>query len=135
MIRTLQEGPTYTIDGTFTMRNVLRIIDKLNTMMEYTFEPEAITEGGLFVNYGHTNSYKSFRFGFENWPILDQTMDYDLPLCVRNSTRTKNMYTSIRAFDGATPWTMDELRAIDMILNEEGLTRRVKIRDLENESY
>ncbi len=126
MIHTLQEGPTYTINGTFTMRNVLRIIDKLNATMHYTFEPEAIVEGGLSVNYGHTDSYKSFRFGFENWPMIDKNMDCDVPLRVRNSTRTKNMYTSLKAFDGATPWTMDEFTAIDTILNEEGLTRRVK---------
>ncbi len=128
MIHTLQDGPTYTIDGTFTMRNVLRIVDKLNAKMEYTFEPEAITEGGISVNYGDKESYKSFRFGFENWPTIHHAMDCDVPLRVRNSTHTKNMYTSIRAFDGATPWTMDELGAIDTILNEEGLTRRVKIR-------
>ena len=109
------------------MRNVLRIVDKLNATMDYTFEPEPITEGGISVNYGDSKAYKSFRFGFENWPNIHHAMDYDVPLRVRNSEHTKNMYTSLRAVGGATPWTMDELRAIDTVLNEEGLTRRAKI--------
>ena len=124
MIHTCQQGPSYTIPGTFTMRNILQIIDKLNTMMQYTFEPEAITEGGLCIK---NLNYKTIRLGFDNWPCITngqvEPEDMDVPLEVRDAPRTNEVHTFLKAFNNATPWTMEELEQVDLALIQGGFVR------------
>jgi hypothetical protein len=47
---TFDDEPVYKIGDSFTMRNILNIVDKMNAAMpHYEFEPEPVCEGGIRV--------------------------------------------------------------------------------------
>ena len=48
MSSTFDVEPVYEIGDSFTMRNILNIVDKMNAAMpHYEFEPEPVCEGGI----------------------------------------------------------------------------------------
>ncbi len=58
---TFDNEPVYKIGDSFTMRNILNIVDKMNAAMpHYEFEPEPVCEGGIRVKqYGHDTDVSS----------------------------------------------------------------------------
>lgn len=114
-IHTYELGPAFKVDESFTMRNVMNIIDKLKAVMpHHTPEIEPISEGGIRME----KNYKTIRLGINNWPtIRNGEVDPETTLtCDKNIMRTY-----LKAFREASPWTEDELEHIKSIFEEEGL--------------
>ena len=114
-IHTYELGPTFKVDESFTMRNVMNIIDKLKAVMpHHTPEIEPISEGGIRME----KNYKTIRLGINNWPtIINGEVDPETTLtCDKNIMRTY-----LKAFREASSWTEDELEHIKSIFEEEGL--------------
>jgi len=119
--------PAYKLDKSFTMRNVLNIIEKMNAALpHHEFEPEPITEGGIRVKQDG-NGYKTFRLNFDNWPYFGRygvrMEDLDMGLNVYDFTGEGIMYTDFRTLQGAPDWTKDEIKCVDRIVHEEGMKR------------
>ena len=118
--------PVYKIGESFTMRNILNIIDKMNAAMpQYEFEPEPICEGGIRVKqYG--NGYKTFRLNFQNWPKMFDGLkieDVDRKLIAYDFTGNGKMCTNFRTLQDAPEWTKDEVKCVDTIVRGEGMKR------------
>ena len=74
MFSSFENDTVYKIGDSFTMRNILNIVDKMNATIPYhEFEPECISEGGICVKgYEPGKEYKSIRLRFENWPWISR---------------------------------------------------------------
>ena len=120
-IHIYEPGPVYEIGESFTMGTVMNIIEKMNSAIpHHTFEPEPISEGGIRVKC-NGEAYKTIRLCIKNWPWLRHGAETDLN---RKLTCEKGlMCTYLKEFDGAAPWTKDEIRCIDIIFREEGMKR------------
>ena len=118
--------PVYKIGESFTMRNVLNIVDKMNAAMpQYEFEPEPITEGGIRVKQGG-RGYKTFRLNFKNWPKMFyglKTEDLDRKLIAYDFTGKGKMSTDFRTLQDAPEWTKQEIKYVDAIVCGEGMRR------------
>ena len=121
IIHTYEAGPAFKLGDLFTMGNVMNIIEKMNAAMpHHEFEPEPISEGGIRVK-SDGKPYKTIRLCVKNWPWLKPGAEIELD---RKLTCEKNiMYTFLKSFDGASPWTKDEIKCIELIFEEEGLKR------------
>jgi hypothetical protein len=121
VIHTYKDGPTFKIGDSFTMRNVMNIIEKMNNAMpHHEFEPEPIKEGGIRIK-SDGEPFKTIRLRVNNWPWLIPGAEIDLDR--KLSCEKNTMYTFLKAFDGASPWTKDEIKCIDLIFEEEGLKK------------
>ena len=119
--------PVYKIGESFTMRNILNIVDKMNAAMPYhEFEPEPICEGGIRVKR-NGEEFKTFRLNFNNWPYFGhhgvKTEDLDTKLVAYDFTGEGKIYTSFRTLNGAPDWTKQEIKCIDTIVRGEGMKR------------
>jgi len=103
------------------MRNVMNMIEKMNAAMpHHEFEPEPISEGGIRIK-SDGKPYKTIRLCVKNWPWLKPGAEIDLD---RKLTCEKNiMYTFLKSFNGASPWTKDEIKCVVLIFEEEGLKK------------
>ena len=121
IIHTYKDGPTFKIGDSFTMRNVMNIIEKMNNAIpHHEFEPEPISEGGIRIK-SDGKPFKTIRLRVKNWPWITPGAEIDLD---RELTCEKNvMYTFLKSFNGASPWTKDEIKCIDLIFEEEGLKK------------
>jgi hypothetical protein len=121
IIHTYEAGPVFKIGDSFTMRNVMNLVEKMNAAMpHHEFEPEPISEGGIRVK-SDGKSYKTIRLCVKNWPWLKPGAEIELD---RQLTCEKNiMYTFLKSFNGASPWTKDEIKCIVLIFEEEGLKK------------
>lgn len=114
--------------------------EKFNTN-EYCFEPEPITEGGIiFKNWPNKTSeqYKSFRFGPRNdnmgkWPKIEedvlQKWKTTQPVVVFTGGNTP---TTLKAFDTAPSWTIEELKLFEKALETIGVRREGNYPDAES---
>jgi len=124
---TFDNEPVYKIGDSFTMRNILNIVDKMNAAMpHYEFEPEPVCEGGIRVKqYGH--GYKTFRLNFNNWPYFGRhgvkMEDIDTKLIAYDFTGKGKMYTRFKTLQDAPEWTKDEVKCVDTIVRGEGMKR------------
>lgn len=124
---TFDNEPVYKIGDSFTMRNILNIVDKMNAAMpHYEFEPEPVCEGGIRVKqdgYG----YKTFRLNFNNWPYFGRhgvkMEDIDTKLIAYDFTGKGKMYTRFKTLQDAPEWTKEEVKCVDKIVREEGMKR------------
>ena len=113
---TFDNEPVYKIGDSFTMRNILNIVDKMNAAMpHYEFEPEPVCEGGIRVKqYGH--GYKTFRLNFNNWPYFGRhgvkMEDIDTKLIAYDFTGKGKMYTRFKTLQDAPEWTRSEERRV-----------------------
>lgn len=128
---------------TITKADFIRIVNRLNGVFGdgWVFEPEAISEGGIVIKNwpGKTREmYKSMRFFYRDpktgqfsWPTV--TLEYyqeweqsdDIvwsPLSLR--PRKDWCVTRLKAFRFAPPWTVQELRKIETVLNDFGIVTR-----------
>ena len=98
IIHTYKDGPTFKIGDSFTMRNVMNIIEKMNNAMpHHEFEPEPISEGGIRIK-SDGKPFKTIRLRVKNWPWLTPGAEIDLD---RELTCEKNvMYTFLKSFNG-----------------------------------
>ena len=117
----------YKIGESFTMRNILNIVDKMNAAMpHHEFEPEPISEGGIRVKQDG-RGYKTFRLNFQNWPYFGQygvkTEHLDRKLIAYDFTGKGRMGTHFRNLQDAPEWTDDEVKCVDKIVREEGMKR------------
>lgn len=121
IIHTYEPGPVFKLGDSFTMRNVMNIIEKMNAAMpHHEFEPEPISEGGIRMK-SDGKPYKTIRLCVKNWTWLKPGAEIELD---RKLTCEKNiMYTFLKSFDGASPWTKDEIKCIELIFEEEGLKK------------
>ena len=131
MFHTFENDTVYKLDDSFTMRNILNIVDKMNIAMPYhEFEPECISEGGIYVKgYEPGKEYKSIRLYFDNWPwIMDgiKEEDLDRKLIPNDFTGKERLFSNYRCHHGAPEWTKDEMEHIDRIFCEEGM-RKVRV--------
>ncbi len=122
-----ENNSVYKIGDTFTMRNILNIVDKMNaTMPHHEFEPEPISEGGIRVKRDG-GGYKTIRFNFHNWPYFGRhgvkTEDLGMKLTVDDFTGKGRLYSNFRSLYDAPEWTKDEINCINKILSEEGLKK------------
>ena len=126
MSRTFDIEPVYKIGASFTMRNILNIVEKMNAAMpHHEFEPEPVCEGGVRVKQDG-EGYKTFRFNFDNWPWCPdgvENEDLDRRLIVNDFTGKKRLYSNFRSLYGAPEWTKDEVECVNRILCEEGMKR------------
>ena len=127
MSSTFDVEPVYKIDESFTMRNILNIVDKMNTAMpHYEFEPEPVCEGGIRMKQdGH--GYKTFRLNFNNWPYFGRhgvkMEDIDTKLIAYDFTGKGKMYTRFKTLQDAPEWTKEEVKCVDTIVRGEGMKR------------
>ena len=121
IIHTYEPGPVFKLGDSFIMRNVMNMIEKMNAAMpHHEFEPEPISEGGIRMK-SDGKPYKTIRLCVKNWPWLKPGAEIELD---RKLTCEKNiMYTFLKSFDGASPWTKDEIKCIELIFEEEGLKK------------
>ena len=121
IIRTYEPGPAFKLGDSFTMRNVMNMIEKMNIAMpHHEFEPEPISEGGIRIK-SDGKPYKTIRLCVKNWPWLKPGAEIELD---RQLTCEKNiMYTFLKSFNGASPWTKDEIKCVVLIFEEEGLKK------------
>jgi hypothetical protein len=121
IIHTYEPGPAFKFGESFTMRNVMNMIEKMNIAMpHHEFEPEPISEGGICVK-SDGKPYKTIRLCVKNWPWLKPGAEIELD---RQLTCEKNiMYTFLKSFNGASPWTKDEIKCVVLIFEEEGLKK------------
>jgi len=121
IIHTYEPGPAFKFGDSFTMRNVMNMIEKMNAAMpHHEFEPEPISEGGIRIK-SDGKPYKTIRLCVKNWPWLKPGAEIELD---RKLTCEKNiMYTFLKSFNGASPWTKDEIKCIELIFEEEGLKK------------
>ena len=86
--------------------------------------PEAITGGGFLFMNGVTG-YKTMRIRIPNFPwIYPNTIiewSNDISILVANGTKTS---TFLKAFHGASAWTLDELKKCKDILEKFGILCR-----------
>ncbi|AET84925.1 hypothetical protein FK873_gp213 [Micromonas pusilla virus SP1] len=132
MFSTFENKSVYKIDDSFTMRNILNIVDKMNIAIpHHVFEPESIREGGICVKgYESGKEYKSIRICFKNWPWLSgggiKTEDLNRKLIPNDWTGKERLFSNFRCHNGAPEWTKDEMKCIDRIFREEGM-RKVRV--------
>ena len=74
-------------------------------MPHHELEPEPIKERGI-------------RLHVKNWSCLIPRAEIDIDR--KLSCEKNTMYTFLKAFDGASPWTKDEIKCIIFISEEEG---------------
>ena len=121
-----ENSSVYKIGDSFTMKNILNIVDKMNDAMpHHEFEPEPISEGGIRVKLDG-DGYKTFRFNFRNWPWCPggvKAEDLDRKLIVDDFTGKERLYSNFRTLYGAPEWTKDEVKCIDRIVREEGMKK------------
>ncbi len=123
---TFDNEPVYKIGDSFTMRNILNIVDKMNAAMpHYEFEPEPVCEGGIRVKQdGH--GYKTFRLNFNNWPYFGRhgvkMEDIDTKLIAYDFTG-KGKCIPDSNFTDAPEWTKEEVKCVDTIVRGEGMKR------------
>ncbi len=127
MSRTFDIEPVYKIGTSFTMRNILNIVEKMNAAMPYhEFEPEPVCEGGVRVKQDGAG-YKTFRLNFNNWPYFGRhgvkMDDLDTKLVAYDFTGRGKMYTRFKTLYGAPEWTKEEIKCVDTIVREEGMKR------------
>ena len=133
-IKTYGPGPRYKyyVHPDLTVRKIKKVIDNLNeksTHYRYVLEP--ITEGGIELISPDRQGYKSFRFSFENWPIVRnyevKEEDLDVPLIARRYHEYEKcpLTTCLKAFHGADAWTEDEISEIDALLRSQSETFRL----------
>ena len=123
-----ENDSVYKLGASFTMRNILSIIDKMNVAMpHHEFEAEPIGEGGIRVKgYTAGTQFKTIRFHFENWPWCPDGVkegDLDRRLIVNDFTGKKRLYSNFRCLNDAPEWTKDEVECVNGILCEEGMKR------------
>jgi hypothetical protein len=124
---TFDDEPVYKIGDSFTMRNILNIVDKMNTAMpHYEFEPEPVCEGGIRVKQDG-RGYKTFRLNFNNWPYFGRhgvkMEDIDTKLIAYDFTGKGKMYTRFKTLQDAPEWTKEEVKCVDTIVRGEGMKR------------
>lgn len=81
---------------------------------KYMFKPEPISEGGIMFNNLPASQYKSMRlfginrtnYGWIKDDVLEQWTDDKTVLCKQGTI----VQTFLKSFDGAAPWTVDELK-------------------------
>ena len=133
-IKTYGPGPRYNyyVHPDLTVRKIKKVIDNLNeksTHYRYVLEP--ISEGGIQLISPNRHEYKSFRFSFENWPIVRNyevnEEDLDVPLITGRYHEYDKcpLSTFLKAFDGADAWTEDEISEIDALLRSQSETLRL----------
>jgi hypothetical protein len=141
---TFDDEPVYKIGDSFTMRNILNIVDKMNAAMpHYEFEPEPVCEGGIRVKQEFSycyhklsaprrvhlkpRGYKTFRLNFDNWPYFGRhgvkTEDLDTKLVAYDFTGKGKMYTRFKTLHDAPEWTKEEVECVDTIVRGEGMKR------------
>ena len=124
---TSDNEPVYKIGDSFTMRNILNIVDKMNAAMpHYEFEPEPVCEGGIRMKQDG-EGYKTFRLNFNNWPYFGRhgvkIEDIDTKLIAYDFTGKGKMYTRFKTLQDAPEWTKQEIKCVDTIVREEGMKR------------
>ena len=63
MFSSFENDTVYKIGDSFTMRNILNIVDKMNATIPYhEFEPECISEGGICEKVDPEKSTRVFVF-------------------------------------------------------------------------
>lgn len=122
-----ENDSVYKISDSFTMRNIMNIVEKMNVAIpHHEFEPEPISEGGIRVKLDG-GGYKTFRFNFHNWPYFGRygvkNEDLDIKLIVNDFTGKGRMYSHFRTLYGAPEWTKDEIKCINKIISEEGMKK------------
>ena len=123
-----ENDSVYKLGASFTMRNILSIIDKMSVAIpHHDFEAEPIGEGGIRMK-GYTAGapFKTIRFNFDNWPWCPdgvENEDLDRRLIVNDFTGKKRLYSNFRSLYGAPEWTKDEVECVNGILCEEGMKR------------
>lgn len=122
----MSHHPVYKISDSFTMKNIMNIVDKMNKAMpHHEFELEPIYEGGIRVK-PDGDGYKTFRLNFQNWPKLYHGLkieDLDTKLIVDDFTGKKKLYAHFRTLYGAPEWTSDEIKCVNRIVCEEGMKK------------
>lgn len=106
----------------FTNKDIVEICDYVNTQLNLNCNPEPISEGGIIVN----KSYKSMRFrilGYNTWTAINpdtfQKWKNEDTIIVFGK-KGSSMTTFLKAFDDATPWTIDELSIFRNIFERLG---------------
>ena len=125
-----ENSSVYKIGDSFTMKNILNIVDKMNDAMpHHEFEPEPISEGGIRVKLDG-DGYKTIRFHFDNWswcPGGVKKEDLDRKLIVARVTSrivaVAHHGRILATLYGAPEWTKDEVECVNRILCEEGMKR------------
>jgi len=149
-----QSGFIYKSLIDITKKDIITLCKLLNSLEYYkgvcTFEPEAISEGGIVYNFFNNDKvskclicsrngrkcseiYKSIRFclGYngnsDRWPCVsidvmdDWVNDDDIVISKRSE-----IHTYLKAFCGAPPFTKEELAVIDDAFATVGLVRMFK---------
>ena len=127
MSYTFDNEPVYKIDESFTMRNILNIVEKMNAAMPHCeFEPEPVCEGGIRMKQDG-RGYKTFRLNFNNWPYFGRhgvkMEDIDTKLIAYDFTGKGKMYTRFKTLQDAPEWTKEEVKCVDTIVRGEGMKR------------
>ena len=141
---TFDDEPVYEIGDSFTMRNILNIVDNMNAAMPYyEFEPDPVCEGGIRMKqeFSYTyhklsaprrvhlepRGYKTFRLNFNNWPYFGRhgvkIEDLDTKLVAYDFTGKGKMYTRFKTSHDAPEWTKEEVECVDIIVRREGMKR------------
>ena len=95
-----ENDSVYKLGASFTMRNILSIIDKMSVAIpHHEFEAEPIGEGGIRMK-GYTAGapFKTIRFNFDNWPWCPdgvENEDLDRRLIVNDFTGKKRLYSNL----------------------------------------
>lgn len=142
-INTYTSGYKLKINKDITTNDIAILCEKLTKTFndhyktnEYSFVPEKIGGGGiLFLHYPNKTEeeYKSFRFTDSSvkWIWIDE--DYDnvisnwkkknvlLRKCFYNKYKD-NIYTTLKAFDNAPYWTLEELNLFESCFKEIEIT-------------
>src|SRR5210317_2214594 len=121
-----ENSSVYKIGDSFTMRNILNIVDEMNDAMpHHEFEPEPISEGGIRVKLDG-GGYKTFRFNFRNWPWCPggvKTEDLDRKLIVNDFTGKERLYSNFSTLYDALEGMKDEVTCIACVVREEAMKK------------
>ena len=128
-----------------TKNDMVNICNDLNNIFdECTFIPEPITEGGIlfFKNKPYIDNaiepYKTMRFGScretkWDWVNPDDVMakwkdnnDVIFTPYIRNKSNSK-ISTFLKAFDGAKPWTQEELIIFKRVFLQNGIETTTRL--------
>lgn len=158
-ITTYAEGPEYIITRTLTNKDLLAVCKLLDEAFsrEYagtcSFEPEAITEGGIeWVDWPgkQPEHYKTMRLRFRHYPFVDRLyddqeiklhwMDGDnehayqkaYPGYKRTYTKTQRkasarLRSMLKAFDDAPAWKTRELDIFAQCFQQVGIEVKRKV--------
>ena len=139
-MQTYTNGLTFKTTKDITKNDIINVCNLLNSRVEYSnlceFQPEPICEGGIVFKFKQDNPdnkwYKTVRLGLgpciifptRQWPWIDNdyldkwTGSDDIIIDKNNKFET-----FLKSFDGAPPFTLNELKIWEECFNTIGIVK------------